>query len=201
MIRTLLTLFWRLLSVVLPRCIQTLVSEDLLDSIIEHHQSAEITFSKHLDPDITDRQNISFNEGKVLVVSPPFPRSYQRGCFHPKLLLLRFSDRLRIVISSANLTMEDWNLWSQCVWMQVWLARRVNCRTSSTHRRTQRVLRTKNSIWSFARSSSRFCGNAACLKSGFSTFSAESSSRTCLFSLLPRSLESNREIEWMITGS
>lgn len=129
-----------------------LVSEDLLDSIIDHHEDAEITFSSHLDAESSNRENVSFNQGKALIVFPPILKSYLQGCFHAKLLLLRFSDRLRVVISSANLTMEDWETWSQCVWMQVLLLVGMNRRISSTHRRIQRVWRRRSWTWSFERS-------------------------------------------------
>ena len=40
------------------------------------------------------------------------------GIFHSKLMLLQFDDRLRVVISSANLYRFDWELISQVIWFQ-----------------------------------------------------------------------------------
>jgi len=40
------------------------------------------------------------------------------GVFHAKLILLEFAKFLRVVITSANLTVEDWTLLSQVIWLQ-----------------------------------------------------------------------------------
>lgn len=94
-------------------------SDSIIDSILSKHQNAEITCAFHLDPDNTNRSPLVMNEGKHIFVFPPFPNIYTYGCFHPKLILIRFKDRLRVVISSANLLEQDWYYWSQCIWMQV----------------------------------------------------------------------------------
>ena len=133
---------------------------------MEKHPDSEITFSRHVDPTITDREPILFNDGKLLIVSPSFHGKLQMGCFHAKLLLIRFSDRLRVVISSANLTEEDWSLWSQCVWMQVCLINKLRDRTFSTLPKERNVLQRKNWIWNFARNWFSFYENARFLKSG-----------------------------------
>lgn len=85
---------------------------------MSQHPDAEITFLTHLDSEESDRQPIVMNGGKHQILFPTFhTRGYH--CFHPKLLLIRFPDRLRVVISSSNLFEEDWTEWAQCVWMQV----------------------------------------------------------------------------------
>jgi len=38
------------------------------------------------------------------------------GTFHSKLILYEFNDRLRVIISSANLVKEDWLDYSQVIW-------------------------------------------------------------------------------------
>jgi len=40
------------------------------------------------------------------------------GIFHAKLMLLKFQTFLRVVISSANITDIDWNIYSQVIWLQ-----------------------------------------------------------------------------------
>ena len=41
---------------------------------------------------------------------------YGRPLQHAKLMILRFDDRVRVIISSANLVHEDWTIIGQCVW-------------------------------------------------------------------------------------
>ena len=38
------------------------------------------------------------------------------GCFHSKLILYEFDDRLRVVVSSSNLYHHDWEYMSQVIW-------------------------------------------------------------------------------------
>ena len=40
------------------------------------------------------------------------------GVFHSKLMLIEFDDRLRVVISSSNLYVHDWEHMSQVIWLQ-----------------------------------------------------------------------------------
>lgn len=62
------------------------------------HPQAEITFSTHFDPENAERDPMISREGRHMVVFPPFPRMFSYGCFHPKLILIRFPDRLRVGI-------------------------------------------------------------------------------------------------------
>lgn len=39
------------------------------------------------------------------------------GVFHSKLILYEFDDRLRVIISSANLYLHDWDNMSQVIWL------------------------------------------------------------------------------------
>ena len=91
----------------------------MVDTVFENHPDAEVTFITHLPAEEPDREPLVGNNGKHMVLFPPFPQSQGFHCFHPKLILIRFQDRLRVVISSSNLMEEDWTRWSQCVWMQV----------------------------------------------------------------------------------
>jgi tyrosyl-DNA phosphodiesterase-1 len=43
--------------------------------------------------------------------------AFYMGAFHPKLWLLKFDSFLRIVISSANLTLKDFSHWSNGFWV------------------------------------------------------------------------------------
>ncbi|CAM6050039.1 unnamed protein product [Sphagnum compactum] len=64
----------------------------------------------------------------LTIVYPPFPdvcafsskskEGLRRGigCHHPKLFLLRFQDKLRVVISSANLNQRQWLRTTNTVW-------------------------------------------------------------------------------------
>ena len=40
------------------------------------------------------------------------------GVFHSKLMLLEFDDKLRVVVSSANLYEHDWEHMSNVIWFQ-----------------------------------------------------------------------------------
>ncbi|KAK8798800.1 hypothetical protein WA158_007884 [Blastocystis sp. Blastoise] len=77
----------------------------------------DITLITHLDKNQEERSNTILNNGKFITIYPPIIMS-KGGIFHAKLLLIRFEDRLRVVISSANLTKPDWMQWSQNIWTQ-----------------------------------------------------------------------------------
>lgn len=47
-----------------------------------------------------------------------WPTNMNYGCFHGKLIIIRFSKFVRIVISSSNLLHSDWNELGQCIWFQ-----------------------------------------------------------------------------------
>lgn len=72
------------------------VSSDLLNSILEQHRNAEVTLSCHLDMESSDRDPVVSENGKHKIFFPSFPRMFGYGCFHPKLILIRFPDRLRV---------------------------------------------------------------------------------------------------------
>lgn len=46
------------------------------------------------------------------------PNNLGFGCYHPKLMLLKFNDVLRVVVSSANLLEIDWLELGQVIWFQ-----------------------------------------------------------------------------------
>ena len=48
------------------------------------------------------------------VLYPPKKHSRSIASFHPKLMLVRFSDKLRVVVSSANASSGDWMFWANC---------------------------------------------------------------------------------------
>ena len=47
------------------------------------------------------------------------------GVFHSKMFLLEFDDRVRLVVTSANLYKVDWELMSNVVWFQDFFAKDV----------------------------------------------------------------------------
>ena len=77
-----------------------IVSQELLNELVTLHSNAEVTFASHLDPKESDRDPVTINEGRGLLVFPPFPRMFSYGCFHSKLILIRFPDRLRVRIET-----------------------------------------------------------------------------------------------------
>ncbi|XP_021673456.2 uncharacterized protein LOC110659729 isoform X2 [Hevea brasiliensis] len=63
----------------------------------------------------------------LVVVFPPFPeaiafgndrRRQGIGCHHPKLLVLQREDSIRVIITSANLVLNQWNNVTNTVWWQ-----------------------------------------------------------------------------------
>jgi len=54
----------------------------------------------------------------TLIRSPKDPSRKFTGAFHPKIWLLRFPTFLRVVVTSGNLTIDDWTTWSNCLWFK-----------------------------------------------------------------------------------
>ena len=54
-----------------------------------------------------------------------YPQKTGWGVFHSKLILYEFDDRLRVIISSANLYRHDWEHMSQVIWVQDFPAKSV----------------------------------------------------------------------------
>jgi hypothetical protein len=48
----------------------------------------------------------------------PFMRARWDFCMHPKYFLVFYPDRVRVAVSSANLTQSDYNAWGNVVWVQ-----------------------------------------------------------------------------------
>ncbi|XP_030473624.2 uncharacterized protein LOC115691188 isoform X2 [Syzygium oleosum] len=72
---------------------------------------------------------------KLLVVYPPFPEIIAFGgdrrkqgiaCHHPKLLVFQREDRIRIIITSANLVAKQWTGITNTVWWQDFPRRSVS---------------------------------------------------------------------------
>ncbi|KAL9156493.1 hypothetical protein ABFS82_09G080600 [Erythranthe guttata] len=86
--------------------------------------SAERCWS--LDPD--KRTSVPFSDfPNLTVVYPPFPEAIAFNndrknsgiaCHHPKLFVLQREDRLRIVVTSANLVEKQWHSVTNTVWWQ-----------------------------------------------------------------------------------
>ncbi|KAM1339719.1 hypothetical protein ACFX2I_038464 [Malus domestica] len=64
---------------------------------------------------------------KLVLVYPPFPEAIAFGndrkrhgiaCHHPKLLVLKRDDSIRVIITSANLVSTQWNAVTNTVWWQ-----------------------------------------------------------------------------------
>ena len=45
-----------------------------------------------------------------------FPDLNLSASFHPKLFMLKFNDRLRIIIGNGNLLVQDWSFWDNAFW-------------------------------------------------------------------------------------
>jgi len=43
---------------------------------------------------------------------------YMPASFHPKMILIKFDDRLRVVIGSGNFLEDDWTVWENIFWMR-----------------------------------------------------------------------------------
>lgn len=43
---------------------------------------------------------------------------YMSASFHPKMILVKFDDRLRVIIGSGNLAETDWAIWENIFWMK-----------------------------------------------------------------------------------
>jgi tyrosyl-DNA phosphodiesterase-1 len=43
---------------------------------------------------------------------------YSKSAFHPKMILVKFDDRLRVIIGSGNLAEPDWSIWDNIWWMK-----------------------------------------------------------------------------------
>lgn len=88
--------------------------------ILEQHPKAYVTCAiKYYSEDEIDIPAVSNNH---YVFSPTFPDFFSApltGLFHPNILMIRFPDRLRVVLSSAFIHVWDWEELSQWVWMQV----------------------------------------------------------------------------------
>lgn len=63
-------------------------------------------------------KNFEGYENFNLISPPKNAHGVFYGVFHPKLWLLKFPNFLRVVIGSGNLTIEDWSVWSNCLWHQ-----------------------------------------------------------------------------------
>ena len=168
----------------------SIASPDLFQSICDAHPNAEITFATHFDPESTERNPMIAKGGKHMIVFPPFPRIFGYGCFHPKLILIRFPDRLRVRIDNDCLSILTirlsflrptcWNATGRSIHSvfglktslippnplgQVWLRRRW--------------------IWNFVLDSLPSYASASVRTTGFSACCKTYSLRTCVYSWSP----------------
>lgn len=89
---------------------------EVLDPLI----TARVPITVFLDRD-KDARGPLLSEIPQLNMSLIFPSKFgalNYGVFHPKLMLLEFDDRLRVVVSSSNLYIHDWEHMSQVIWFQ-----------------------------------------------------------------------------------
>jgi len=73
-----------------------------------------LTLVRHFNAD-SEPPGVHKLAERLTVVHPPGLGS--RGCFHAKLMLLHFADRVRVAVSTANLTEPDWTWISQLIWV------------------------------------------------------------------------------------
>lgn len=89
--------------------LQTMIFEP---DLIKHLLGAKIPITVFADRsklengplvDKNDKHNIN------MVYQQRIGSIYEYGCFHSKLILYEFDDRLRVIISSSNLYHHDWD--------------------------------------------------------------------------------------------
>ncbi|KAH3742605.1 protein-tyrosine phosphatase 3 [Pelomyxa schiedti] len=74
----------------------------------------ELIIIRHYNPTV-DPAGVFKIKPTLTIIHPPLATGQK---FHAKVMLLLFSDRLRVVISSANLSEPDWFQVGQAVWIQ-----------------------------------------------------------------------------------
>lgn len=91
--------------------IQPLISANVPITVFEDKiNTAEygvVVFQEDSKKNLNKVNMTRYNKGQV-----PF------ASFHSKLILYEFDDRLRVIISSANLTIKGWSTLSQVIWVQ-----------------------------------------------------------------------------------
>lgn len=70
------------------------------------------------DAQLKKREEKKGYSGLLKHIIMPWPNNINFGCYHGKLLIIRFIKFVRVVISSANLMSSDWNALGQCIWFQ-----------------------------------------------------------------------------------
>ena len=88
-----------------------------LEYILSLHPQATITCAIQIDPSETPRESENLSSYHRIIY-PSFPSKTMEGLFHPNILMIRFSDRLRIVFSSAFIHVWDWEELTHWIWMQ-----------------------------------------------------------------------------------
>jgi phosphatidylserine/phosphatidylglycerophosphate/cardiolipin synthase-like enzyme len=78
------------------------VFEDKVKSV----ESGLAVYKENSELNLNKVNMTRYNKGQV-----PF------ASFHSKLILYEFDDRLRVIVSSANLTLNSWNKLSQVIWV------------------------------------------------------------------------------------
>lgn len=96
--------------------LHTMVFEDtLLDTLIENNVPVTV-FSHNPKPgtDLVEK----IDEVNLNMIYQRKIGNFDYGVFHSKLILHEFDDRLRVVVSSANLYIHDWCHMGQVIWVQ-----------------------------------------------------------------------------------
>eukprot|EP01017_Pseudomicrothorax_dubius_P024515 TRINITY_DN2604_c0_g2_i1.p1 TRINITY_DN2604_c0_g2~~TRINITY_DN2604_c0_g2_i1.p1 ORF type:complete len:530 (-),score=122.28 TRINITY_DN2604_c0_g2_i1:115-1704(-) len=91
---------------------------DLLEPILK--AKCHLTIANDMDQNYRGPmvQKGYYGYPNCTLIYPPKDASRNfMGAFHPKLWLLKFPEFLRVVISSGNLTVGDWTVWSNCMWI------------------------------------------------------------------------------------
>jgi len=73
-------------------------------------------WSKPSEPKI--ERNLHDYPNLTLIRPPKDPQMNFRGAFHPKLWVFKFTDFLRVVVCTGNLTAGDWIIWSNGMWFK-----------------------------------------------------------------------------------
>ena len=96
---------------------QLLIVTKELEYILSLHPRTRITCAIQIPPSKSPPDPVNLTPYHTILY-PSFPSNRMLGLFHPNILMIRFSDRLRIVFSSAFIHVWDWEELTHWIWMQ-----------------------------------------------------------------------------------
>jgi tyrosyl-DNA phosphodiesterase-1 len=76
--------------------------------------------------DVKSYPLIQINNKNITYIHPEMDISQDWGCFHSKMILLKFENFIRLIIPTANLSRFDWYTLGQLVWFQDFYLKKEN---------------------------------------------------------------------------